>query len=338
MTDQRQQQCESWVHDQMGACTFMALPVDASFRRYFRVKQDNQTWIVMDAPPEKEDCHPFVAITQLFLQKNVNVPSLVAQDLEQGFLLLTDFGDDLLGRLFSTIQESADRYDEAASVLYRASIDMLLPIQQCSTDTLQAFDAGFMQKELDHFNGWFIEKYLQLDLTPAIKQTVQTAFKVMIQSAEEQPPVCIHRDYHSRNLLLTPDNAIGVIDFQDAMSGPITYDVVSLLRDCYVDWPDEQVMNWFAYYIEEAERQGVVEKYDRADWIRWFDLMGVQRHLKAIFIFARKSLRDNDDRYLPDIRRALYYVNTVLPKYPALAAFTHFMAETVTPLYEDVTV
>ena len=278
------------------------LPVsgDASFRRYFRVKAGCRTWIAVDAPPEKEDNQKFVTIARSWLKQGVYVPDVVSIDLEQGFMLLSDFGDQLL--LPALNEKSVDQlYELAMAELYR--------IQSCNAESLPVYDSLLLQREMALFKDWFLVSLLKVDLDLGEQECIDVAFSLLEVNALEQPSVCVHRDYHSRNLMITPEHTPGVIDFQDAVNGPITYDLVSLLRDCYISWPDEQVYEWVAFFRKELVKRSVLSADISIDHFeRWFDLMGMQRHLKAIGIFARLSMRDDKHRYLQDIPRTLQYV------------------------------
>lgn len=321
----------TWVQQCLsGEPQLEALPLDASFRRYFRVFQDDQTYILMDASREKDSVARFVAVAEHFKQLAVNVPVIFHQDLEKGFLLLTDFGEVLYSSVLN--QTCADQ-------LYRVALDMLVKIQHAQPTQacpLPAFDKTAMQAELDLFSDWFLEQHMGLTLSLTEQRVLQATFDYLLTSATDQPQVCIHRDYHSRNLLWLSDDTVGVIDFQDAMWGPVTYDAVSLLRDCYVDWPQDQVTQWLFYYIQQATAAGTVPVYPASQWQQWFDLMGMQRHLKAIFIFSRKYLRDHDDRYLQDIPRALKYIDSVATRYEPLADFKELLLHRIMPRYQEV--
>lgn len=296
----------AWLvnHFKTDAFSLTPIPGDASFRCYFRIQHKDQSFIAMDAPPPLEDVRPFIAIAKKFAAQQVQVPEILAAHLEEGFLLLTDFGD----RLFLKELQLSN-----ADQLYTAALTTLLQIQTCDPNDIPHFDRAFMQKELSAFQEWFLEKHLNVNLPASL---LQHTFEYLIDSAEQQPQVCVHRDYHSRNLMCLNNGEVGVLDFQDAVLGPITYDAVSLLRDCYIDWPSKQVEAWADNFRQQACKQ-----VSSAQFLQWFDLMGIQRHLKALFIFARKYIRDNDPNYLADIPRTLQYVIDVSERYPALREF-----------------
>lgn len=299
---------------------------DASFRRYFRVTHKKGQHIVMDAPPEKEDTEPFIRIATLFKKTGINVPEIIQQDLEQGFLLLEDFGSlCFLDHLTN----------ENASTLYLNAFDSLFDIQTkiiSSSSQLPYYDNELLKNEINLFYHWFLEQYLGLSLSENIKNKTS---QILISSALEQPQVCVHRDFHSRNLMVLDNDLPGIIDFQDAVIGPVTYDLVSLLRDCYIAWPQEKVQQWMALYFQQISKINLTNTSIEI-FIRWFDLMGLQRHLKAIGIFSRLHLRDNKSNYLQDIPLTMNYVIDICNKYPELSEFDHFLHKTILPAYKSI--
>ncbi|MFW1677466.1 aminoglycoside phosphotransferase family protein [Pontibacter sp. JAM-7] len=301
---------------------------DASFRRYFRAVTPEQSWIAVDAPPEKEDSRPFIAVAEALAQHAVAVPEIHASDLEQGFMLLSDLGDELyLGRLNGA---SVDQ-------LYAEALQSLLLIQACPgllQGELPQYDEPLLKREVELFREWFLQGLLQLTLSPREQQQLDHLFAVLIAAALEQPRVFVHRDYHSRNLMYRPDDAPGVIDFQDAVYGPVTYDLVSLLRDCYIAWPAEQVYGWVEAFRLSLLAQGQPVA-DSQQFKRWFDLMGAQRHLKAIGIFARLKLRDDKQGYLSDIPRTLHYLLLELPVDQQLRDVNDWLQNRVIPAMAD---
>ena len=298
---------------------------DASFRRYFRVFHSNGQQIVMDAPPEKENTEPFIRIAALFKTSGIHVPDIYHQDLTQGFLLIEDFGSScFLDQL----------NDENALDLYRSAFNSLFRLQTQTSITnnlLPRYDEALLVRELNIFYHWFLEQYLTITLSETTKDSLN---QILISSALEQPQVCVHRDFHSRNLMVLTENSPGIIDFQDAVIGPITYDLVSLLRDCYIAWPDEKVKQWMTLYFQKITDSGLVNT-DLDIFTRWFDLMGLQRHLKAIGIFTRLHLRDNKSDYLADIPRTMNYVIQVCKQYPQLAEFSQFLTQSVLPALKN---
>lgn len=315
-----------WLSQQLSSKDFGLEPLqgDASFRRYYRLKINHQNYIAVDAPPETENSTAFVRLSQAFGELNIHVPKVLAHNLEQGFLLLTDFGDDVLFRVLNQNPNknlSTNKIDK----YYQQSLKELAKIQQCQIN-LPSFDADFMKNELNLFEEWFLKKHLNLKLSRTIQKILNNSFEILLYSAVSQPQCCIHRDYHSRNLMCLSDDQMGILDFQDAMIGPVTYDLVSLVRDCYIDWPVEQVNAWTEDFYMQYLRNLISSK---SEFMRYFDLMGIQRHLKAIFIFARKFHRDKVDSYLKDIPRTLKYIIDVSQDYSELAEFREFAKDIV---------
>ncbi|MGZ5076241.1 MAG: aminoglycoside phosphotransferase family protein [Methylobacter sp.] len=299
---------------------------DASFRRYFRVNTSEQQFIVMDAPPTKENVEPFIRIAKLLTQSQVKVPAIFQQNTVDGFLLLEDFGSQCF----------LDRLNEAtATVLYQSAFDSLFKLQTRTAIEdagLPYYDEPLLHRELAIFDEWFLGRLLDIQAPTAVWDSVRA---LLTASALEQPRVCVHRDYHSRNLMVLDSDSPGVIDFQDAVIGPITYDLVSLLRDCYIAWPEQQVEQWRNDYFERLREAGLID-CSPARFKRWFDLMGLQRHLKAIGIFSRLHLRDGKSNYLADIPRTLNYVTAVCAAYPELAEFNGFLNDHVLPAHNKL--
>lgn len=303
---------------------FTSASNDASFRRYFRVQHQQQHYIVMDAPPDKEDTAPFIKVAQLFAQAQVNVPDIIQQDPQQGFLLLEDFGSScLLDQLNHTTVEA----------LYKDALDSLITLQKnvdIHSCELPHYTAELLNTELQLFRDWFIQQQCQLTLTRSQQAIIDQFYAFLIDSALQQAQVCVHRDYHSRNLMHLSANNPGVIDFQDAVIGPVTYDAVSLLRDCYISWSDTQIQNCLQPYYLQLKQAGLID-CDYQQFQRDFDLMGIQRHLKAIGIFSRLNIRDGKSMYLGDIPRTLDYVINISQRYPELKYFHDFLVATVLP-------
>jgi aminoglycoside/choline kinase family phosphotransferase len=323
--DEREQALKSWLSRQPGLETFSLEPAsgDASFRRYFRVKVPGGSYIAMDAPPENESCGPYVRIADAFAELGLNVPRIYAQDLEQGWLLLSDLGTRHY--LEALNQSTVER-------LYGDALGALAVIQACGPrEGLPPYDRQLLLREMGLFSEWLLLRQLSLTLSAEQAQMLDRVFALLADSALEQPRVCVHRDYHSRNLLVTGSPNPGILDFQDALLGPVTYDLVSLLRDCYLAWPRERVMEWVLGYLELAVQSGVLEPVPEGVFVRWFDLMGVQRHLKASGIFARLNLRDHKPGYLADIPRTLGYIVELGPDYPELADLEELIRERVLP-------
>lgn len=284
---------------------------DASFRRYFRVRAGTGTRIVMDAPPPHEDVRPFVRIARLLAEGGVHVPEVLAEDIAQGFLLLDDLGD-------TTYLQAFAAEPGAEHELVMQAHGALVRLQQIAAgDVVPAYDAQRLRAELELFPVWFLDKHH--GHVPDADQVRQLAviFDALVASALAQPQVLVHRDWHSRNLMRTAERNPGVLDFQDAVVGPITYDLVSLLRDAYIDWPEEQQLDWAIRYWEHARKAGLPVAADFADFYRDLDWMGLQRHLKVLGIFARLHHRDGKDQYLGDLPLVLRHTRLVAGRYTA---------------------
>ena len=294
-----------------------AASADASFRQYFRVTntQNSKTYIVMDAPTDKEDCRPFIQITNLIRDVDVNAPNIVAKNIKQGFLLLDDLGS-------TSYLDSLDA--DTVERLYVDAIDALIKMQSIYT-MLPAYDKTLLQTEMFLFETWYVEHHLNTKLTAQQQITLNNIFELLINSALEQPQVFVHRDYHSRNLMVTDENNPGVIDYQDAVNGPITYDLVSLFKDCYIEWPREKVEHWLDLYLARLTPTHFIEK---ETLLKWFDFMGVQRHLKVLGIFSRLNYRDNKSQYLDDLPLTLKYITDCCALYPELQPLGKILAET----------
>lgn len=306
--DLRKEEMEAWLknHTSFSAERLELASADASFRRYFRLWENGKSWIVMDAPPDLEPCEPFVRIGTYMQEHHINVPKIITQDLKRGFLILSDFGD----AHYQDLLDGPDQED-----LYDLAISEILSFQSELSDfaeTLPAFDREWQLKELDIFREWCL---------PEIETTqFEQIVAPLADAIEDIPKSFMHRDFHCRNLLVPSSGKIGVIDFQGAMLGPVTYDLVSLLRDCYIEndeeWISEEVTS-FQQALEQG-RESIPEMGDE-DFLRWFDLTGLQRHLKCIGIFHRLKIRDGKENYLKDVPRVKKYVETVLDRYPELS-------------------
>lgn len=319
--DQRLEQLKVWLNESgITYQTIAPASADASFRRYFRISDAGNTYIIMDAPPEKEDCQPFIYIAKLLLGYGLNVPQILQQDLEQGFLLLSDLGNTVF--LSELNKESVDE-------MYTAAMKSLLLMQKNKAPDLPAYDEQLLLNELSLFPDWYLTKHLNISLTQEQNKILEQTFSQLINNALTQPQVCVHRDYHSRNLMVNKNNpdAPGVIDFQDAVVGAVTYDLVSLLKDCYISWPRQQVEDWVKYYHSEAELSGIIKNVSFDEFLRWFDLMGLQRHLKVAGIFSRLYHRDGKDGYLNDIPLTMDYIFDVLERYPEFKPLQKLLGE-----------
>ncbi len=289
---------------------------DASFRRYFRVKINDINYVVMDAPPEKEPLKSFIHVSQLLESAGVNAPKVWASDVNQGFLCLSDVGDDLY---LSQLQHHPEQVDR----LYGDALAALISLQACiDGQQVPAYDRVLLQQELALFPHWYLSVHLNYSPSSAQQQALQAVFNLLIDNALTQPQVFVHRDYHSRNLIKAAHNP-AILDFQDAVCGAITYDLVSLLRDVYIQWPKAQVEDWALGYRELALQSGLLPQAPtEREFLRWFDWMGLQRHLKIAGIFARLYHRDGKAAYLNDIPLTLRYIQQVSATYPEMA-FLH---------------
>lgn len=324
-SDTRQSDLIEWIN-QRSPFQCQRLEVvsgDASFRRYFRFQDQGKSIIAVDAPPEKENSQVFVQVAKAYLTSGVVVPEILAADCNLGFYCQQDFGD----RLFAD-----EVKPDNCHALYTEALAYLPAIQSCTATEqgrLPNFDQQLLDSEYALFSHWLIEVHLNLSLEPQQKAIINQAFQVLTDNFKQQPQVGVHRDYHSRNLMILENGNIGVIDFQDAVIGPITYDAASLLRDCYQVWPDAMV-----YSVLKEWHGRYYNQYDWSQFKRWFDLTGIQRHAKASGIFARLWHRDGKLTYLQDIPRTLDYLINVANKYPQLQAFAELVKEHIKPAVE----
>lgn len=320
--DARQLAIQQWLNTQGWPSDTPLAPAssDASFRRYFRVSAATGSYIVMDAPPDKEDAARFARIAHALRQLNLHVPQVLAADYQQGFLLLDDFGQQ--SYLAALTEHTVD-------ALYGDALAALLQLQTADTAatglSLPLYDDALLRSEMGLFREWFLFRHLDLKLQAHEQQMLHEMENILIASALAQPTAWVHRDYHSRNLMVTADRNPGILDFQDAVVGPLTYDIVSLLKDCYIAWPTERVESWAVGYYERLRAAGCLAGLNRVEFLRCFDLMGMQRHLKAIGIFARLHQRDGKSGYLADIPRTLHYVHTVAQRYRPAVALADFI-------------
>jgi aminoglycoside/choline kinase family phosphotransferase len=329
-TDVRFREMTAWLTQftEFADVTPTPASTDASFRRYFRV-QGERSCIVMDAPPPEEDCQPFVQIAGFLESMGLNSPHVIAADLQKGFLLLTDLGSV---QFLYELREQPDRVD----ALYFDALTALLTMQRKGTDfqaSLPSYDDKLLRFELSIFHDWLCEQQLGIRFSNEDEAAWKNCCDVLVESALQQEVVFVHRDFHSRNLMLSEKNNPGILDFQDAVEGPLTYDLVSLLKDCYVKWPTEKVEQWaLSFYARLPDH--VRGNYDARQFMRLFDLMGVQRHLKAAGIFARLLQRDGKPGYMRDVPRTLSYIVDVAPRYSELAFLAELMATRVLPALE----
>ena len=290
--------------------TLTSASSDASFRRYFRWEGEGRSFVVMDAPPPQENCKPFVDIADFLRTCLINVPKIYAQDLDRGFLLLNDLGN----KTFLDVINSSN-----ADELFKDAIEALLAFQQLPmTEPLPSYDVALLRRELELFPEWYVRAHLGVDFNEQQQAVWQRVSTLLIDSALAQPKVLVHRDFMPRNLMLSIPNP-GVLDFQDAVYGPVTYDITCLFKDAFLSWPEERVRNWLQDYWKLALPLGIPVQRDFEEFLRASDLMGVQRHLKVIGIFARICHRDGKPRYLADVPRFFSYIEAVLARRPELA-------------------
>lgn len=317
----RLQTLRGWL-DSLELPPFSLAPAssDASFRRYFRLRMEERSLIAMDAPPPQEDVRPFVGIALALGEVGIHVPEVLAHDAARGFVLMSDLGTELY---------LPNLNEQSVEPLYADALNALAALQTRGPGAyvLPPYDEALLRREIALFDDWYLDRHLNFRLPATQRSLLDKVYDELVQNALEQPQVCVHRDYHSRNLLVTPHRNPGILDFQDAVRGPVTYDLVSLLRDCYIAWPRAQVETWALGYLDRALDAGVLTEADPARFLRWFDLMGVQRHLKATGIFARLNHRDGKPGYLNDIPRTLAYVRDVAGRYPALAPLEELLAQ-----------
>jgi len=318
----RAEQLRQWLETTLGSSDFSVAPAsdDASFRRYFRIRRGEAqpSLVAMDAPPDRENCLAFVHVAHLFAEAGVHVPEIRAQDLERGFLLLSDLGS-------TTYLDALD--ERSAGRLYGDALDALLRIQLASRPgVLPDYDKQLLERELRLFPDWYVARQLQRELGAAQREILEKAFSTLLANNLGQARVFVHRDYHSRNLMVC-EPCPGILDFQDAVYGPITYDLASLLRDAYVAWEEERVIDWAVRYWEKARKAYLPVAGDFADFYRDFEWMGAQRQLKVLGIFARLLFRDGKDGYLKDQPLVMRYLRRTCERYRELAALAHLLDE-----------
>ncbi|TAK73369.1 MAG: phosphotransferase [Gammaproteobacteria bacterium] len=325
----RKKMLETWLHTDCALSSLVLQPMvgDASFRRYFRVRTPKGSFVAMDAPPPQENCRPYVAIASALRERGLLAPEVIQADLEHGFLLLTDLGDRTY--LSALNKKNVDE-------LYHRALDALEVMQGCHpifNYSLPPFTRELMWQEWAWHKEWFLEKWLGLTLLA--EEELDECYALLVETAAAQPQVFMHRDYHAGNLMVLPEK-VGILDFQDAFIGPITYDPASLLRDCYIDWPPEWVTKWALTYFKQLHQLGILPQINKEDFLYWFDLMSVQRHLKALLTFARKQVRDQQSQYLNYVPRTLMYLQQVSSKYSELTTLHRYVTEMVMPAVERV--
>ncbi len=321
-SDARLAELQAWLAAEVGLEQGQIVPAsaDASFRRYFRLQRGGETFIAMDAPPDREDIAPYVTVARMLADTGVNVPRILAENRGQGFLLLSD-----LGSMPYLDELSAGRGVDA---LYADAMGALSRIQargEAHAARLAPYDHGKLRAEMELMPEWFCGRHLQLTLAADERAMLGRTFDLLCEEALTQPQVLVHRDYHSRNLMVCPGANPGILDFQDAVRGPVTYDLVSLLKDCYVAWPRQRVEGWVSDYFVLARDAGIAVGDSVQAFLRAFDLMGVQRHVKVLGIFARLCHRDGRAGYLKDLPLTLAYVKEVCAWYPQLQPLGRFL-------------
>lgn len=326
MNTQREQLIQTWIQSVLGSDQFEInfLAGDASFRRYARIVFDHKTLMLMDAPPEKEDCAPFVKIDEFFAENGVRVPQILAKDLQHGFLLLEDFGDVLLSSLLN---------DDTVDAYYAQSFKQLVQLQSIDgKDQFPEYSYEKLISEMELFTDWMLPS-LNIQTTVAQSALIKRTFAILANAALAQPQVIVHRDFHSRNLMhIAGESDLGVIDFQDAVIGADTYDLISITRDAYVQWNPERVYTWFKLFYDGLPE---TQKQDRdfQQFKKDADLMAIQRHLKILGIFVRLFERDGKAGYLKDLPRVMWYLRQESQAYPELAAFMQFIEDVVMPKF-----
>jgi N-acetylmuramate 1-kinase len=328
-TDARRALIDSWLAHELRLPLRRLEPAssDASFRRYFRAFTAHGTFVVMDAPPDKEDVRPYLKVTRLLEATGVHVPHVHEEDRSRGLLLLEDLGRT---QYLEPLKAGA-----ASEALYGEALDALATIQvrgAAGCAQLAPYGRSELAREMALLPEWFLTRHLALTLTEGESQLLTAACEFLIVEALAQPVVFVHRDYHSRNLMVLPKRGPGIIDFQDALAGPVGYDLVSLLKDCYIAWPRERVVGWVSGFRRRLMAQGGPAGDSEQQFLRWFDLIGVQRHLKVLGIFCRLWYRDGKPGYLGDLPRTLAYVEDACACYPELAPLARFLGTRVAPL------
>ena len=329
-SDARIEMIRDWLAHERGwprAFRLEPASADASFRRYFRVWDPRgASRVVMDAPPEREDTAPYLKVTRLLQGCGVHVPEVEAADSVRGLLLLEDLGGT---HMLAGLAGGGD-----AERLYAEALDALALIQLrgvAAARELPPYDAAVLEREMRLLPEWFCARHLRLPPSAELEALLAETFAFLVREALAQPVVLVHRDYHSRNLMVTPQRSPGVIDFQDALAGPIGYDLASILKDCYIRWPRERVLGWLEAYRQRLQAQGAIAGVSGEEFRRWFDLIGLQRHLKVLGIFARLWYRDGKSAYLADLPLTLDYVRDTAARYPELRRFSAWVDGTLVP-------
>lgn len=338
LVDERQQQLEQWLSSVLGSqLSGVSAGSDAGFRRYFRYHLEGRSLIAMDAPPAHEDCRPFIKVAELMAAAGVCVPEIFARDVERGFLLLSDLGQYTFLDVMNAEGFTPLRADE----LYTAAINALIKFQLSSQpDVLPYYDEALLRRELELFPQWYLQQHLGLTIDASLRSLLDRLFDQLVEQVLAQKPVYVHRDYMPRNLMLSEEGVdqsqptVGVLDFQDAVYGPISYDIACLFKDAFISWPETKVEQWQRQYWQQAQNAGLPVPALWADFQRDCDFMATQRHLKVIGIFARIFYRDGKSRYLADTPRFFGYLNTVAKRRPELSALSELLT-TLAPMIDQ---
>jgi len=302
---------------------------DAGFRCYYRFSHQGKSFIAVDAPIDKSDNPAFMFMQKLLSQQDILVPEIIAVDLSLGFFCLSDFGNVLLSETL-TLDNMSNVYQQAIDILPKVHLGL-----SSEDKSIAHYDQAFVKRELDIFTEWLVEEHLSIILSDTEQAQLSTCFNMLNENMLQQPQVLIHRDFHSRNIMVLENGELGIIDFQDAVIGPITYDIVSLLRDCYIKWPQDKVAALLQYYIELVTPHAQLDNISTAQWQRWFDLTGIQRHLKASGIFARLHHRDGKSGYLNDIPLTLSYLVDISKQYDEFSFLYQLLIKKILPAMND---
>ncbi|HUX72940.1 MAG TPA: phosphotransferase [Steroidobacteraceae bacterium] len=321
-----------WLAEDLGFAGSPVVPAssDASFRRYFRVTRAGESYIVMDAPPEKESLGPYLRVAAMLAASGLNVPRVLALHEARGLVLISDLG--------SRQYLDALAQGEDVERLYADALDALLVMQSMRrpfASELPAYDRALLMREMELLPEWFLRRHLRLDIGRAERAMLDRLFEQLLQSALAQPATFVHRDYHSRNLMIADQANPGILDFQDAVVGPLTYDLVSLLRDCYIAWPRHRVRAWALGYRRRLLERGFALAAGEEQFMRWFDMMGLQRHIKVLGIFCRLNYRDRKSQYLADLPRVLDYLRAVAAAHPETGEFAEFITSRIDGQFEQ---
>jgi hypothetical protein len=328
-SDARLELLRDWLDHELtfGADRIAPASGDASFRRYFRVWRDGETFIAMDAPPGREDVRPYLTIARMLAEIGVHVPRILAEQPAQGFLLVTDLGTRHYLEDLKANHNVEAHYLDAMMALNRIQSRGAAHAQH-----LPGYERPILEREMKLMPEWFCGRHLKLELSAGEQQLLADTFELLCRAALSQPRVFVHRDYHSRNLMVFSGDNPGVLDFQDALHGPVTYDLVSLFRDCYIEWPESRVRDWVLRYRAMAQTSGVDVGGNEAEFLRWFDLIGMQRHVKILGIFSRLFHRDGKAEYLDNLPLTLKYVQSVCARHAELEPMGRFLRERVEPI------